>query len=169
MSSTEGVTITLSLLDILQHRRIGLCPAGATLYGHRSGWGVGGTNINKNMDAESHSNHRRTAKRSKADDSESDGPCSAPDSHSFSRFIIIMPTDQKTISELSPFWIQKALQANNGTITSLRKTRAGHLFVETNNVRYSQKLLALTDLAGVPVKAEPHRTLNSCEGGHQML
>jgi len=30
MSSTEGVIITLSLLDILQHREIGLCPAGAT-------------------------------------------------------------------------------------------------------------------------------------------
>ena len=59
-------------------------------------------------------------KRSKADDSESDGPCSAPDSHSFPRFIIIMPTGQKTISELSPFWIQKALQANIGTVTVKR-------------------------------------------------
>jgi len=67
-----------------------------------------------------------------------------------------MPNGQNTISELLPFWIQKALQANIGTVTSVRKIRAGHLLVETNNARYSQKLLALTDLAGVPVKAEPH-------------
>jgi len=60
--------------------------------------------------------------------------------------------------------IQKALQANIGTVTSVRKTRAGHLLIETNNAHYSQKLLALTDLAGVSVKAEPHRTLNSCKG-----
>ena len=125
-------------------------------YGLRGGWGVGGTNINKNMDAERHSNQRRRTKRSKADDSESDGPCSAPDSHGFPIFIIITPTGPKTISELSPVWIQKALQANIGTVTSVRKIRAGHLLVETNNARYSQKLLALTDLAGVPVKAEPH-------------
>jgi len=51
-----------------------------------------------------------------------------------------------------------------GTLTSIRKTRTGHLLVETNKALYSQKLVSLTDLAGVPVKAEPHRTLNCCKG-----
>ena len=43
-------------------------------------------------------------------------------------------------------------------------TQAGHLLIETANAHYSQRLLALTDLAEVPVRAEPHRTLNSCKG-----
>ena len=49
-------------------------------YGLRGGWGVGGTNIKKNMDAEPHSKQRRTTKRSKADESESEESSSAPDS-----------------------------------------------------------------------------------------
>ena len=46
----------------------------------------------------------------------------------------------------------------------MRKTQAGHLLIQTANAHYSRRLLALTDLAGVPVRAEPHRTLNSCKG-----
>jgi len=109
------------------------------------------------------SKQRRTTKRCK-DDSESDESFSAPDSQNFPKFIVIIPTGQKTISELSAFWIQKALQANIGTLTSIRKTRAGHLLVETTNAHYSQKLLTVIDLAGLPVRAELYRTLNSCRG-----
>ena len=132
--------------------------------GLRGGWGVGGTNIKKNMDAEPHSKQRRTTKRSKADESESEESSSAPELQNFPKFIIIIPTGSKTISDLSPFWIQKALQASIGTLTSVRKTQAGHLLIQTANAHYSRRLLALTDLAGVPVRAEPHRTLNSCKG-----
>jgi len=38
------------------------------------------------------------------------------------------------------------------------------MLIETANVHYSRRLLSLTDLAGVPVRAEPHRTLNSYKG-----
>ena len=158
MSSTEGVTITLSLLDILQHRGIGLCPLVLPSYE------LGGTNINKNMDADPHSKKRCTTRRSKADESESEECSTTPESQNFPKFIIIIPTGQKTISDLSPFRIQKALQASIGTVTSVRKTQAGHLLIQTANAHYSRKLLALTDLAGVPVRAEPHQTLNSCKG-----
>ena len=116
------------------------------------------------MDAEPHSKQRRTTKRSKADESESEESSSAPELQNFPKFIIIIPTGSKTISDLSPFWIQKALQASIGTLTSVRKTQAGHLLIQTANAHYSRRLLALTDLAGVPVRAEPHRTLNSCKG-----
>jgi len=38
------------------------------------------------------------------------------------------------------------------------------LLVKTNSQTYSEKLLRLSDLAGVPVKATPHRTLNLSKG-----
>ena len=119
-------------------------------------------NKNTNMDADPHSKQRRT-KRSKADDSESYEPYSAPEPQNFSKFIIIIPTGPKTITDLSPFWIQKAPQASIGTF-SVRDSYICPQNPSWSSAHYSRRLLALTDLAGVPVRAEPYRTLNSCKG-----
>ena len=88
---------------------------------------MGYRSTNKNMDADPHSKQRHTTKRSKADESDTEESSSAPESQNFPKFIIIIPTGPKTISDLSPFWTQKALQASIGTLTSVRKTHAGHL------------------------------------------
>ena len=83
----------------------------------------------------------------------------------FPRFIVETPVEsERLLSTLSPFVINKYLQANVGTLNSVRKLQSGHLLVETDSRLYSQKLLALSALADVAVKAEPHRTLNSCKG-----
>jgi len=60
--------------------------------------------------------------------------------------------------------IDKFLKANTGTLDDRKRLRGGQLLIKTNSQSYSNKLLGLSDLAGVPVKATPHRTLNSSKG-----
>ena len=96
---------TCSLL--LSSSIAGSAPLVLPPYGLHGRWGVGWTNINKNMDADPHSKKCRTTKQSKADESESEESSSTPESHNFPKFIIIIRTGPKTISDLSPFWIQK--------------------------------------------------------------
>jgi len=67
---------------------------------------------------------------------------------------------------ISPPVLSKALQAAVGTLKSVRRQRNGNVLglVETDSRTYSAKLLALTDIAGYPVQASAHRTLNSSKG-----
>jgi len=46
----------------------------------------------------------------------------------------------------------------------LKRFRTGHILVTTDNPTYSQKLLQLTELAGVPIKVSPYCTLNNSNG-----
>jgi len=70
----------------------------------------------------------------------------------FPRFIVVTPVESdRLLSTLSPFVINKYLQANVGTLNSVRKLQSGHLLLETDSRLYSQKLLALSALAGVAV------------------
>jgi len=86
-------------------------------------------------------------------------------SGSFARNILLEGTDtNKSLCSLSPFLLSKALQAAIGTLTSVKRFRTGHILVTTDNHSYSQKLLQLTELAGVPIKASPHGTLNNSKG-----
>jgi len=82
----------------------------------------------------------------------------------FQKFIVIQAQDGHDLSKLSPFVIDKFLKANIGTLDDLKRLRGGQLLIKTSSHSYSSKLLGLTDLAGVPVKATPHRTLNSSKG-----
>jgi len=86
-------------------------------------------------------------------------------SGSFTRNIVLEGTDtNKSLSSLSPFLLSKALQAAIGTLTGVKHFRTGHIMVTTENPAYSHKLLQLTELAGVPIKASPHRTLSNSKG-----
>ena len=89
-----------------------------------------------------------------------------PRSVNFQRFIVVEARDDHDLSKLSPFVIDKFLKANIGTLDDLKRLRCGQLLIKTNSQSYSNKLLGLTDLAGVPElqKATPHRTLNSSKG-----
>jgi len=83
----------------------------------------------------------------------------------FPKFVIISSSDvNKPLSMISPFVLSKALQAALGTLKSVRRQRNGNVLVETDSRTYSAKLLALTDIAGCPVQASAHRTLNSSKG-----
>jgi len=99
--------------------------------------------------------NRKQNERTKSDmesnyDSENDFP----------QYIIIESIDeQRPLARLSPFWIHKAL--STGTLTSVKIIRSGNILIYTTTKIYSQKLLKLEELAGVPVKATPHWSLNT--------
>jgi len=100
--------------------------------------------------------HRRHTKRSKTSidtGSDSDNSDSASTQH-FAKYIVIQSIDEQ---RLCPFWIHKSLSAAVGTLTSVKTLRSGSILAETTSKTYSDKLLNLSELAGVPVKAEPHR------------
>jgi len=71
------------------------------------------------------------------------------------------------ISKLSPFVIDKFLKAKIGTLTDLKRLRGGQLLEKTNSQPYIEKLLGLSDLTGVPVKATPRQT-QLVKRGHQI-
>jgi len=58
----------------------------------------------------------------------------------------------------------KALSAQIGTLKSVKRLYKGDILVETDKSTYSKMLLRLTQLAGVPVKVSPHRSLNVSRG-----
>ena len=66
--------------------------------------------------------------------------------------------------KLSPFVLGKALTAQIGSLKSVKLLYKGDILVETDKATYSKMLLGLTQLAGVPVKVNPHRSLNVSRG-----
>ena len=47
---------------------------------------------------------------------------------------------------------------------TIKRLRSGDLLIEVDSETHSTKLLAITELAQVPVKVSPHRTLNTSKG-----
>jgi len=85
--------------------------------------------------------------------------------HNFPRWLIIEAAEpEQTLSKLSPFVLGKALSAQIGTLKSVKRLYKGDILVETDKATYSKMLLGLTQLAGVPVKVSPHRSLNVSRG-----
>jgi len=83
----------------------------------------------------------------------------------FPRWLIIEAAEpEQTLSKLSPFVLGKALSAQIGTLKSVKRLYKGDILVETDKATYSKMLLGLTQLAGVPVKVSPHRSLNASRG-----
>jgi len=116
------------------------------------------------MDAAEHSktNKDTVSKRRKTADTDSDDGDGVFTHTNFPKFVIISPSDvNKPLLMISPFVLSKALQAAVGTLKSVGCQQNGNVLVETDNRTYSAKLLALTDIAGCPVQASAHRTLNS--------
>ena len=72
--------------------------------------------------------------------------------------------DEKSLSRLSTFAIQKGIQGLVGEPKTIKRLRSGELLIELDRETHSTKLLAVTVLAQVPVKVSPHRTLNTSKG-----
>ena len=70
---------------------------------------------------------------------------------------------QTTIKK-SPFAIDKALKCAVETVKSIKCLRSGDLLVEVGSASQSRSLNKISNLAGCPVTASPHRTLNTCKG-----
>ena len=81
------------------------------------------------------------------------------------RWFIIQSTDpNKATSKLSPFVIDKALKCSVGTVKTVRCLRQGDILIEVSSATQSCAVTKLNNLAGCPVTASPHRTLNTCKG-----
>ena len=80
------------------------------------------------------------------------------------RWFIVQSTDpNKAASKLSPFVINKALKCSIGTVKTVRCLRQGDILIEVSSATQSSAVTKLNNLAGCPVTASPHRTLNTCK------
>lgn len=87
------------------------------------------------------------------------------DSITFPQYIIIESTDkQRPLAQLSPIFTYTALSAAVAALTSVKTLRSCLILVYTTTKIYTEKLLNLAELAGVPVKATPYRSLNTLIG-----
>ena len=71
----------------------------------------------------------------------------------FPRFLMMTSgDDEKSLSRLSTFAIQKGIQVLVGEPKTIKRLRSGDLLIEVDRETHSIKLLAITELAQVPVK-----------------
>ena len=83
----------------------------------------------------------------------------------FAKFLIIESTNkEKPITSLSPFVIEKQIEAIIGTPKSVKKLRNQTLLVETTRKSQTENLLKLKQFFNLPVEVTTHKTLNSSKG-----
>lgn len=89
-----------------------------------------------------------------------------PDGLNNSRYLVISHQQQdQTLAKVSPFLIDKALQACAGSLDSVKKLRNGTLLVETRTAQQTTNLLRLKTLGNVvPISVSPHPRLNVSKG-----
>ena len=68
------------------------------------------------------------------------------------------------ISKLSPFILDKAIRSAVGAVKTVRPLRNGDFLLEVTSAVQSRIVSKFDNLAGCPVTASPHRTLNTCKG-----
>ena len=126
------------------------------------------------MDSESNllrssSQNTKRSKRSLSDD-ESENTLRTPlsihqQTNNFPKFIIVQAiNNDKPITSLSPFVIEKQVSSIIGTAKSIKSLRNGNLLIECNNKTQTENLLRTTMFFQNKVKVFPHPSLNSSRG-----
>ena len=82
----------------------------------------------------------------------------------FAKFLVISSKEDKPITSLSPFIIEKQIESIIGTPKNVKKIKNGTLLVETNRKSQTDNLLKLTKFFNINVTVTEHKTLNSCKG-----
>ena len=83
----------------------------------------------------------------------------------FAKFLIIESQNyEKPITSLSPFVIEKQIEALIGTPKSVKKMRNQTLLVETIRKIQTEQLLKCKTFFNLPVEVSEHKTLNSSNG-----
>ena len=82
----------------------------------------------------------------------------------FAKFLLIQSKEEKQITSLSPFIIEKQIESIIGTPKNVKKLKNGTLLVETNRKSQSENLLKITKFFNLNVTVTEHKTLNSCKG-----
>ena len=82
----------------------------------------------------------------------------------FPKFLVISSKEEKQVTSLSPFIIEKKIESLIGTPKNVKKLKNGTLLVETNRKSQSENLLKITKFFSINVTVTEHKTLNSCKG-----
>ena len=82
----------------------------------------------------------------------------------FAKFLVISSKEDKPITSLSPFIIEKQIESIIGTPKNVKKLKNGTLLVETNRKSQTDNLLKITKFFNINVSVTEHKTLNSCKG-----
>ena len=82
----------------------------------------------------------------------------------FPKFLVISSKEEKQVTSLSPFIIEKQIESLIGTPKNAKKLKNGTLLVETNRKTQSENLLKNTKFFNLNVTVTEHKTLNSCKG-----
>ena len=81
----------------------------------------------------------------------------------WTRFIVLT-SNQKPLTKISPFIIEKTIKGCAGEVKNVTKLRSGSLMIECFRKQQSLNLLALKHVNDINISASPHRTLNSSRG-----
>ena len=73
-------------------------------------------------------------------------------------------SEERPLSKLSPFAVQKGFQAIAGTLKSTKRLRDGSFLVECSRKTQAENLLKTVNFVDRPVHVSVHRTLNSSRG-----
>ena len=109
----------------------------------------------------------KSMKRTRNDDLDSDSDSELYiTSDTWPRFMVITSaSEEKPLSKLSPFAVQKGFQAIAGTLKSTKRLRDGSFLVEcSRRAAQAENLLRTTTFVDRPVHVSMHKTLNSSRG-----
>ena len=82
----------------------------------------------------------------------------------FSKFLIIKSSEEKPITSLSPFVIEKQIESLIGTPKTVKKLKNQTLLVETTRKTQTESLLKITKFFNLKVSVSEHKSLNSSKG-----
>ena len=101
------------------------------------------------------STHKR--QRPDFDDDEHEASTIFMSQENFAKYLIIESFNkEKPITTLSPFVIEKQIEAAIGIAKSVKKLKNGTLLVETTRKTQTENLKKLDSFFGVPVKVTEH-------------
>ena len=98
-------------------------------------------------------------------DTDSDNKCFCNTSNNWPRFLVVeSSSDDLPQSKLSPFAVQKGIQAVAGTLKSIKRLRDGSFLVECARKPQATGLLKTTRFIDEPIRVSIHKALNSSRG-----
>ena len=117
-----------------------------------------------NFPAISHSNSNNKQQRHDSDN-EPNTSAYFKSMDNFARFLIIKSDEgEDPITNLSPFVIEKQIEAILGTPKSVKKLKNKTLLVETNRKTQTENLLKVKKFFNLNVTVSEHKTLNTSKG-----
>ncbi|GFY16151.1 hypothetical protein TNCV_2347961 [Trichonephila clavipes] len=85
-------------------------------------------------------------------------------SESFPNFIVLHSTDNRKLSNASPFLISKAVQGSAGSVKSIKIIIRRFTDRNCNTSTINQSPTMYKNLSNIPITATSHKTLNSSKG-----